>query len=213
LVPNASPGGRTRRAASRELVNAILYMLRGGQAWRLLPHDFPLWQTVYYYLRRWQAEGVWERVHHTVLVADRERAGREASPAAAIIDSRPVRTADQKGGCRGYDPGKKIPGRKRHILTDTDGRLLAVQVHAASVQDRDGAKPLLRASRRLRCFVQTASLMAATPESWWTGRSSRCTWCSPSSSGHMRCHALSRCTPLGGGAQLRLVDREPPPGP
>ena len=97
LVPDASPGGRPRRAASRELVDAILYMLRGGQAWRLLPHDFPPWQTVYYYLRRWQAEGVWERIHHAVLVADRERVGREASPTAAIIDSQSVRTGDQKG--------------------------------------------------------------------------------------------------------------------
>jgi putative transposase len=97
LVPEARPGGRPRAASSRELVNAILYALRGGQAWRLLPHDFPPWQTVYYYLRRWQAEGVWERVHHAVLMADRERAGREASPTAAIIDSQSVRTSDQKG--------------------------------------------------------------------------------------------------------------------
>ena len=97
LVPDALPGGRPRQAASRELVNAILYALRGGQAWRLLPHDFPPWQTVYYYLRRWQAEGVWTRIHHAVLTADRERAGREASPTAAIIDSQSVRTADQKG--------------------------------------------------------------------------------------------------------------------
>ncbi len=97
LVPEALPGGRPRRASSREIVNAILYMLRGGQAWRLLPHDFPPWQTVYYYLRRWQAEGVWERIHHAVPIADRERAGREASPTAAIIDGRSVRTGDQKG--------------------------------------------------------------------------------------------------------------------
>jgi transposase len=97
LVPDALPGGRPRRASSRALVNAILYMLRGGQAWRLLPHDFPPWQTVYYYLRRWQAEGVWERIHHAVLVADRERTGRDASPTAAIIDSQSVRTGDQKG--------------------------------------------------------------------------------------------------------------------
>jgi len=97
LVPEARPGGRPRATSSRELVNAILYALRGGQAWRLLPHDFPPWQTVYYYLRRWQAEGVWERIHHAVLMADRERAGREASPSAAIIDSQSVRTGDQKG--------------------------------------------------------------------------------------------------------------------
>jgi transposase len=97
LVPEARPGGRPRRAASRELVNAILYALRAGHAWRLLPHDFPPWQTVYYYLRRWQAEGVWTRIHHAALTADRERVGREASPSAAIIDSQSVRTADQKG--------------------------------------------------------------------------------------------------------------------
>lgn len=82
--------------ASRDLVNAILYALRAGHAWRLLPHDFPPWQTVYYYLRRWQAEGVWARIH-AVLTADRERVGREASPSAAIIDSQSVRTGDQKG--------------------------------------------------------------------------------------------------------------------
>ena len=97
MVPDAVPGGRPRKASSRELVDAILYSLRGGQAWRLLPHDFPPWQTVYYYLRRWQAEGVWTRIHHAVLQADRERAGRAASPSAAIIDSQSVRTADQKG--------------------------------------------------------------------------------------------------------------------
>ena len=97
MVPDASPGGRPRRATSRELVNGILYMLRGGQAWRLLPYDFPPWQTVYYYLRRWQAGGVWERLHHGVLVADRERVGREASPTTAIIDSQSVRIADQNG--------------------------------------------------------------------------------------------------------------------
>ena len=109
MVPDASPGGRPRRAASRELVNAILYMLRGGQAWRLLPHDFPPWQTVYYYLRRWQAEGVWERIHHAVLVADRERVGREASPTAAIIDSQSVRTADQKGAVAATTRARKSP--------------------------------------------------------------------------------------------------------
>jgi transposase len=97
LVPDAKHGGRPRRASSRELVNAILYALCAGQAWRLLPHDFPPWETVYYYLRRWQAEGVWQRVHHAVLTADRERAGREASPTAAIIDSQSVRAADQRG--------------------------------------------------------------------------------------------------------------------
>jgi transposase len=97
LVPEAKPGGRPRKASSRELVNAIFYALRAGCSWRLLPADFPPWQTVYYYLQRWRREGVWARVHHLVLMADRERAGREPSPSAAIIDSQSVRTADQRG--------------------------------------------------------------------------------------------------------------------
>ena len=109
-VPEALPGGRPRRASSREIVNAILYALRGGQAWRLLPHDFPPWQTVYYYLRRWQAEGVWERIHHAVLMVDRERAGREASPTAAIIDSQSVRTGDQKGARAAMTRARRLRG-------------------------------------------------------------------------------------------------------
>ena len=109
MVPAASPGGRPRRATSRGLVNAILYMLRGGQAWRLVPHDRTHWQTVHYYLRRWQGEGVWERIHHAVLVVDRERAGREASPTAAIIDSQSVRTADQKGAVAAMTRARRSP--------------------------------------------------------------------------------------------------------
>ncbi len=100
VIPDAEPGGRPRKASTRELVDAILDFLRAGMAWRLLPHGLPPWQTVYYCLRRWQREGVWDRVHHTLVMADRERAGREASPTAAILDSQSVRTADQKGDRR-----------------------------------------------------------------------------------------------------------------
>ena len=100
LVPAPKPGGRPARWERREIVNGILYVLRAGEAWRLLPHDLPPWQTVYYYLRRWQRDGVWDRVHHALVMADRERVGREASPSAAILDSQSVRTADQKGGRR-----------------------------------------------------------------------------------------------------------------
>lgn len=109
LIPDAQAGGRPRKATSRELVNAILYFLRAGMGWRLLPHDLPPWQTVYYYLRRWQREGVWERVHHTLVMADRERCGRSASPSAAILDSQSVRTADQKGVPRATMPARKSP--------------------------------------------------------------------------------------------------------
>jgi transposase len=110
LIPGARQGGCPRRAAARELVNAILHALRSGHAWRPLPHDFPPRQTVYYYLRRWQAEGVWERIHHAVLMADRERAGRDASPSAAIIDSQSVRTADQRGARRATTPARRSAG-------------------------------------------------------------------------------------------------------
>jgi transposase len=94
----------------REIVEAILYLLRAGCSWRLLPHDSPPWQTVYYYLRRWQREGVWARVHHTLVMADREGGGREASPSAAIIDSQTVRTADQKGASKAMVRGDRGPG-------------------------------------------------------------------------------------------------------
>jgi transposase len=105
MIPDAEPGGRPRKVGKREIVEAILYVLRAGCAWRLLPHDFPPWQTVYYYLRRWQREGVWARIHHTLVMADREREGRDASPSAAVIDSQTVRMADQKGDSEAMTPG------------------------------------------------------------------------------------------------------------
>lgn len=96
MIPDATPGGRPCKAGKREIVEAILYLLRAGCAWRLLPHDFPPWQTVYYYLRRWERDGVWAGALHTLVMADREWAGREASPSAAVLDSQTVRTADPK---------------------------------------------------------------------------------------------------------------------
>jgi transposase len=95
MIPEAAPGGHPRRVPKREIVEAILHLLRAGRSWRLLPHDFPPWQTVYHHLRRWEREGVWTWVHHAPVMADRERAGREASPSAAVINSQTVRTADQ----------------------------------------------------------------------------------------------------------------------
>lgn len=97
MLPDARPGGRRRKADKREMVAAILYQLRAGCAWRLLPDDFPPWQTVCCCLRRWEREGVWARVHHALLLDDRERSGREPSPSAAVLDSQTVRTADQNG--------------------------------------------------------------------------------------------------------------------
>ena len=121
LIPEAEPGGRPRKAPTRDLVEAIFYFLRAGMAWRLLPHDLPPWQTVYYYLRRWQREGVWDRVHHALVMADRERAGREASPTAAIIDSQSVKTVDQRGikglRCGQEDQRAQAPHPDRHRWT------------------------------------------------------------------------------------------------
>ena len=109
LIPEAEPGGRPRKAATRELVDAIFYFLRAGMAWRLLPHDLPPWQTVYYYLRRWQRDGVWDQVHHALVMADRERVGREASPSAAISIANRSERPIKRGGRRVTTRARRSP--------------------------------------------------------------------------------------------------------
>ena len=138
--------GRPREMELREVLNAIFYILRTGSQWRLLPHDFPNWQTVYYYFRQWRKDGRWVRMNDALRRAVRRAASRNAEPSAAILDSQTAKTTEQ-GGERGYDAGKKINGRKRHILVDTLGLLLMVVVHAANVQDYDGAKFVLNKVR------------------------------------------------------------------
>jgi len=142
LLPPASRVGRPRKWPLRRIVEAILYLLRGGLPWRMLPPCFPPVSSVRHWFYLWRDNGLWLTINHTLLMMAREGDGREASPSAGVIDSQSVKTTESGGLC-GYDAGKKIKGRKRHILTDTDGNLVHAVVHAADIQDRDGAPLVL----------------------------------------------------------------------
>lgn len=145
MLPKAAKTGR-RPIDRRWIVNAILYLLRAGCQWRLLPRDFPKWKSVYTVFRRWRIAGVWQKVHDALRSKLRKAAGKKPTPSVAIIDSQSIRTAEG-GDHRGYDAGKKITGRKRHIAVDTLGLILAVVVHAAHWQDYEGAHLVAQALR------------------------------------------------------------------
>jgi len=145
--PPRGPAGRKPKHDKREIVNAILYQVRAGGAWRMLPGDLPPWQTVYGYFRDWGADGTLERLHDALRERVRTKQDkRNPEPSAGIVDSQSVKGADTVcAATRGYDAAKKINARKRHIVVDTIGLLLVVMVSAASIQDRDGGRALLKA--------------------------------------------------------------------
>ena len=145
-LPAPADCGRPRETDMRDVVDAIFYIAQSGCQWRLLPKDFPPYSTVQRYFYAWRDNGVWQTINHVLLMDVREAAGRNASPSAGVIDSQSVKTTES-GGPRGYDAGQKIKGRKRHLLTDTIGLPVAMTVHSADVQDRDGAPDLLASVR------------------------------------------------------------------
>ncbi len=149
LLPPSRTGGRPRTTCLRRVVNAIFYLLQAGCQWRMLPRDFPPRSTVYGYFRAWMAAGVWAHIHDVLYRRTRDLEGRDESPTAAIIDSQSVKTSAEARGMVGYDAGKRVKGRKRHLVTDTLGLMLRIEVHSASLQDRDGAAIALdRITRR-----------------------------------------------------------------
>lgn len=145
IFTNGGGRGAPGRYPRRLLVDACCYVVRTGCPWRLLPQDFPPWQDVYRTFRRWSEKGKFELTHDRLRAQWREREGRNQAPSAGALDAQSTRHSGQ-GGESGFDAGKKVKGRKRHVLTDMGGLVLAVSVTAASVQDRDGAHPVMRAA-------------------------------------------------------------------
>jgi putative transposase len=185
-LPASKLPGRLRTHSLRDIFDAIFYVLKSGCPWRLLPHDFPPWSTVYYHFRKFRLSGVWGLIYRALRSAERKRVGKNPNPSAAIMDSQSIKTTEEGAQSNGYDAHKNIKGRKRHLLVDTLGLPLSVYVTPANVQDRVGARLLL---------VGLNPLLPCLKKIWADGAYSG--------------EELARWCEQRGGWKLEIVERNP----